>query len=66
MKKPILLLCVTGLFLFACGDEAEEKKLTGDHVWKAKTEALEMAKEVQGVTEDLLEEQKKKMEELNK
>lgn len=67
MKKFLTIFYISGFLLLACSNDTEEKKqLTGDHVWKAQTEVLEKAKEVQGVAEELLEEQKKKMEELNK
>ena len=64
--KQFLLLPVMLLTLIACSTHDEEvEKLNGNHVWKEQTDALKQAREVEVLTNKMLEDQKKKMDELN-
>ena len=66
MTKPILIIAVTLLSVSACSDDGKdttEKKLTGDHVWKEQTLAIDKAKAAQGLIEDAAVEQPKIIDE---
>ena len=64
--KPFILLSILLLTLVACSTHDEEvEKLNGNHVWKEQTDTLKQAREVEALANKLLEDQKKKMDELN-
>jgi len=62
MKNIISILCAIVFLLFACSDnnDAQSKK---DHVWKEQTNAIEKAKEVEGMVQESADEQRKLIEE---
>ena len=48
------------IFLTAC---SEDKKTSGDHVWKEQTDTINKAKQVEAMIMDSAEKQKKAIEE---
>ena len=65
--KQFLLLPVMLLTLIGCSTHDEEvEKLNGNHVWKEQTDTLKQARGVEEMANQLLEDQKKKMDELNR
>lgn len=64
--KQLMLLPILLLTLVACSTHDEEvEKLEGNHVWKEQTNTIKQAREVEALANSLLEDQKKKMDELN-
>ena len=62
MIKTIIFLTSFILFASACSDyenATPEKKDSGDHVWTDQTQALDKAKEVEGLLLDSAAEQRK-------
>jgi hypothetical protein len=54
------------LFIQACSDDENattEQKLSGDHVWKEQTQAIDRAKEVEGLIQDAADQQRKLIDE---
>lgn len=47
----------------ACSDKTEDTPSTGDHVWKAQTESLEKAQQVDQILQDATAEHKQAIEE---
>ena len=60
MIKKIIVLSAILLLVSACSDDDRE---SGDHVWKEQTQALDKAKEVEGLLKDVSDEQRKIIEE---
>lgn len=58
-----LILCGSVMLFAACsaGDE-EESSDDADHVWKAQTDALEKARQVEQLLQDAAEEKRRAME----
>jgi outer membrane biogenesis lipoprotein LolB len=66
MIKKIILLGTVLFLISACSDDESaksEKELTGDHVWKEQTQAIDRAKEVEGMLQDAADEQRKVIDE---
>ena len=66
MIKKIIILSAALLLAFACSDDGKdtsEKKLSGDHVWKEQTQAIDKAKEVEGLLQDAATGQRKIIDE---
>ena len=66
MTKTIIILSAALLLASACSDDGKdtsEKKLSGDHVWKEQTQAIDKAKAVEGILEDAAAEQRKIIDE---
>ena len=66
MIKKIIFLGASLLFISACSDDENsttEKKLSGDHVWKEQTQAIDRAKEVEGLIQDAADQQRKQIDE---
>ncbi len=66
MIKKIILLGAVLFLISACSEDESatpEKKLSGDHVWKEQTQAIDRAKEVEGMLLDAADEQRKVIEE---
>jgi hypothetical protein len=62
MIKKFILLGSVLFFTSACSDDdnpTTEKKPGGDHVWKEQTQAIDKAKEVEGMLQDAADEQRK-------
>ncbi len=66
MIKTIIFLISILLFISACSDDdnaTSENKGSGDHVWKEQTQALDKAKEVDGLLKDATDQQRKIIDE---
>ena len=66
MIRKIIFLGSILLFISACSDDENattEKKLSGDHVWKEQTQAIDRAKEVEGLIQDAADQQRKQIDE---
>ncbi len=66
MIKTIIFLASILLFSSACSDDdnaTSENKESGDHVWKEQTQALDKAKEVDGLLKDATDQQRKIIDE---
>ncbi len=66
MIKILTLLVTFLLFFIACSDDDKgisENKGNGDHVWKEQTQALDKAKEVEGLLKDATDQQRKIIDE---
>jgi hypothetical protein len=66
MTKTVLIIGITLLLVCACSDDGKDttkEKLTGDHVWKEQTQAIDKAKAAQGLIEDATVEQRKIIDE---
>ena len=66
MTKTIIILSAALLLASACSDDGKdtsEKKLSGDHIWKEQTQAIDQAKAAQGLIEDAAVEQRKIIDE---
>jgi len=65
MNKKIIFLGGLLVLLSACsGDDkaSSESKGSGDHVWKGQTDAIDKAKAVEGLLQDVDEEQRQVIE----
>lgn len=60
MIKKIIFLATVLLLVSACSDE---DKGSGDNVWKEQTQALDKAKEVDGLLKDATDQQRKIIDE---
>jgi len=60
MIKTIIFIAAVLLFVPACSDDDRE---SGDHVWKEQTQALDKAKEVEGLLKDASDQQRKIIDE---
>lgn len=60
MIKILTLLVTFLLFFIACSDE---DKASSDNVWKEQTQALDKAKEVEGLLKDATDQQRKIIDE---
>lgn len=70
--KTFKLFLLLGLFsaitfsLTSCSDDSEKSssktEMTGDHVWKTQTDALQSAKDVAGKLQESLNQQKDKLD----
>jgi len=60
MIKKIIFLSAAILLVSACSDDDKE---SGDHVWKEQTQALDKAKEVEGLLKDATDQQRKIIDE---
>jgi len=61
MIKTIIFLASILLFISACSNDdnaTSESKGSGDHVWKEQTQALDKAKEVDGLLIDATDQQR--------
>ncbi len=66
MKRSAqLFLVLSAVLLSACSNESDEQGEVrkDDHVWKAQTEALEKARNVDKLLQDAAEKQRKKIDE---
>ena len=63
MIGKIIFLSATLLLVSACSDDDRE---SGDHVWKEQTQVLDKAKEVDGLLEDVADQQRKIIDEQTK
>jgi len=62
MKHFTFLLL--SILLLACSDDSpDQKKASGDHVWKDQTDTMDRAREVEGILDDAAQEQRKIIEE---
>lgn len=52
--------------LSGCGDSPQTESKPQDHVWKAQTDSLDKAKAVEGMLQDAAQQQRQKIDELNK
>ncbi len=59
MIKKVIFLAAVFLLVSACSDDDRE---SGDHVWKDQTQALDKAKEVEGLLKDATDQQRKIIE----
>ncbi len=60
MIKKVIFLAAALMFVSACSDDDRE---SGDHVWKEQTQVLDKAKEVDGLLEDVADQQRKIIDE---
>ena len=60
MINKIIILSAVLLLVSACSDDDRE---SGDHVWKEQTQALDKAKEVEGLLKDVTDQQRKMIDE---
>jgi len=60
MIRKIIFLSAALLLVSACSDDDRE---SGDHVWKEQTQVLDKAKEVDGLLEDVADQQRKIIDE---
>jgi len=66
MIKKIIFLSAVLLLVSACSDDddaASENKGSGDHVWKEQTQAIDKAKEVEGLLKEATDQQRKIIDE---
>ena len=66
MVKTVIILVAALISFSACsGDEqgSSENKGGGDHVWKEQTQAIDKAKEVEGLLQDASDQQRKAIDE---
>jgi len=66
MIKKIIFLSAVFLLVSACSDDdnvASENKGSGDHVWKEQTQAIDKAKEVEGLLKEATDQQRKIIDE---
>lgn len=65
MVKTFVFLASALMLFSACSDNEQgssERKLSGDHVWKEQTDAIDKAKAVEGLLQDVAEEQRQVIE----
>jgi len=68
MRSHLFLIIAICMVLSACSNDSDKKselELTGEHVWKAQTDALKQAQEVGALANDAVEKQRKVLEKLN-
>lgn len=66
MNKTTMLLLTISAILIACSDEdkaasdssSSKPQLTGEHVWKDQTDAMDKAREVEGLIQDAADKQR--------
>jgi hypothetical protein len=66
MAKVLLSIIISILFVTACSpgeNEGSREESHGDHVWRAQTDTLEKAKDVDQVIQDAAERQRRALEE---
>ncbi len=61
MKNIISIFCAIVFLLSACSENNDAQGKKG-HVWKEQTDAIEKAKEVEGMIQDSADEQRKIIE----